>query len=181
MPFGAALTFDSHTESALRALWQAQSQAGLPSSLLSTDAPPHMTLMMAEDAPTDHLRVALEPLAASLNPTRVEFLSLGIFHAKYGVIYLAPVVNTALLNLHSAFWKVAAPLSIHPGEHYRPGIWVPHVTLAYDLPPDQIGPVAAFLANQDWPDSATVTHILYGHFNLQGNSSLESIPLGVQT
>lgn len=178
MPFGAALTLDPLAEAAVRRLWQAQAQAGLPSFMPSTDAPPHMTLMMAEDLPLDRLRQSIVPLAASLNPTPVEFLSLGIFPARYGVVFLAPVVNTALLDLHATFWQAVAPLSTHPGEQYRPGIWVPHVTLAYDLPFDQLGAVSAFLSNQDWPDSATVTHILYGQFNVQGGSHLESIPLG---
>jgi len=180
MPFGAALTFDSQTENALRALWQSHAQAGLPPFMPPSDVPPHMTLMMAEDLPVDRLRDSLAHLAASFNPIPVEFLSLGVFPAVYGVVFLAPVVTTPLLDLHAAFWRAAAPLAVNPGGQYRPGVWVPHVTLAYDLPFNQLGPAAAFLASQEWPSSAAATRILYGQFNVHGSSRLESIALGQQ-
>jgi len=178
MPFGAALTFDPETETALRGLWQAQEDAGLPSYMQSVTTPPHMTLMMAEDLPVADLRAVLIPMAASMTPLPIEFLNLGIFSAEYGVVFLAPVVNDSLLALHSAFWQAASPLADNPGAHYQPGVWVPHVTLAFALTPEQIGPVTTFLSCQKWPRRGTINAIVFGQFSIEGESCLESIPLG---
>jgi 2'-5' RNA ligase len=46
------------------------------------------------------------------------------------VLFLGPVVTEELLALHRHFHDAFASFAGSCGEHYRPGLWVPHVTLA---------------------------------------------------
>lgn len=177
MPFGAAFTFDEETEAAVRGLWQQQEDAGLLSFPPGSGFAPHMTLFLAEDGDMDGLRSGLGRFAQSLPPIQVSFLALGVFPAEFGVVYLAPVTNRELLDAHTAAWDAAAPHLTNPFAYYHPGMWVPHVTLAFRLPPEQLGPAAALLASSSWPKTGWITSILFGDFRVEGKSQLESAEL----
>ena len=178
MPFGAALTFDAETDVAVRGLWQAQADAGLAGLMPGSGYPPHMTLLLAEDGDIDGMRAALALLAREMPPLLVSFLAIGVFPAEYGVVFLAPVANRELLDAHAAIWAAVHPHLANLYDHYRPGVWVPHVTLAYRLPPEQIGPAASFLAHSAWPRAGQVTSILFGDFQVGSESHLETVKLG---
>ncbi len=177
MPFGAAFTFDAETEAAVRGLWQQQEDAGLLSFPPGSGFAPHMTLFLADDGDMDGLRSGLGQLAQNMPPIQVIFLALGVFPAEYGVVFLAPVTNRELVDAHSAAWDAAVPHLTNPYAHYHPGIWVPHVTLAFHLPLEQIGPAAALLASSPWPKTGQITSILFGDFQVGGESKLESAQL----
>ncbi|MBE0699698.1 MAG: 2'-5' RNA ligase family protein [Anaerolineaceae bacterium] len=177
MPIGAALTFDRETEAAVRGLWQAQVDAGLPSVMAENDYPPHMTLLLAEEGDFNGLRDAFTLLSREIKPLPVDFLSLGLFAAEYGVVYLAPVVNHALLDLHSTIWNGAVPHLARLYDYYQPGVWVPHVTLANRLTTEYLGPATSLLSSSSWPRSGTINSILFGDFQPGGVSYLETVYL----
>src|SRR5512133_3213126 len=135
MTFGAAFRFDPQTETSLRAGWQAVAEAGLSSFMLGLDYPPHMTLFLSEAMDRPALREAFEALAAKTQPFPTAFAALGIFLGESGVVFLSPIVNQALLDLHAAFWRAAEPHVQAIPAYYSPGQWVPHITLAFAIPP----------------------------------------------
>jgi 2'-5' RNA ligase len=55
--------------------------------------------------------------------------SAGTFPGPEGAVFLAPVVDDALLGVHRE-WHALAPGGM---EHYRPGAWVPHCTVGFRL------------------------------------------------
>jgi 2'-5' RNA ligase len=176
MKIGAAFIFDSETEATVRGVWQSIADAGLPSFMLGLDYPPHMTIFAAEEVDPAGLRLALHDLAAHTHPLEVSFLSLAHFLDGGAVAYLSPVVNHALLDLHQAAWDAATPYTCDRPEYYAPGVWVPHVTVAFNTPPEQVGPVAAVLARAR-PLKGTICAILLGVFNIDGGSQYERIEL----
>lgn len=178
MPYGAAFTFDPDTETAVRELWRVQEEVGIHGFTPGSGYAPHMTLVLGEDGDFDGMRAALGTLARAMPPLPVTFLSLGMFAAEHGVVFLAPVTNRALIDAHAAAWETAAPHITNPLDQYRPGIWVPHVTLANRLPLEQIGPAAALLAQSALPRSGWITSILFGDFQVGGDSRLETVSLG---
>lgn len=54
------------------------------------------------------------------------------------MLWVAPVVTAALLGHHARLHAALSGLAGHP--HYRPGAWVPHVTLSGD---GSLSPAAA--------------------------------------
>jgi len=176
MNFGAAFVFDSLTEEAMRGLWQSIADAELPSLMLSLDYPPHLTIFLAEEVDESGLHTALLKLAAITPPLPVQFPSVAHFLSGGAVAYLAPIVNHALLDLHAAVWDAASPFTRGRPQYYAPGVWVPHATLAYNTPPDQVGAVATILAGAQ-PLSGTITGILIGTFIIEGGSRYERLEL----
>ncbi len=176
MNFGAAFVFDSQTDAAMRGLWQSIADAGMPSFMLGLDYPPHLTIFLAEEVDEPALRAALVDLAAALSPLEVSFPAVAHFMGGGSVAYLAPIVNRPLLDLHSAVWDAATPFTSGRPDYYAPGVWVPHATLAYNTPPEQVGPVAAVLAGAR-PLSGVIDGILIGRFNIEGGSKYERLEL----
>jgi hypothetical protein len=148
MNIGVALVFDEDTELAIRGVWQSIADAGMPSFMLGLDYPPHMTLFMAEKADLPGLRAALTQQAARTPPLPVSFPALAHFMGGGSVAFLAPIINRPLLDLHETFWQAAELYTTNRPAYYAPGIWVPHVTVAFNTPPEEVGAVAAVLVRQ---------------------------------
>lgn len=178
MTCGAAFVFDPQSEAALRAGWQSVVAAGVSSIMPGLDYPPHMTLFLSETMDRSALRKAFQPLAAKTQPFPMAFAALGIFPGESDVVFLSPIVNQALLDLHAAFWR-AAETHVHAiPAYYSPGQWVPHVTLAFAIPPAQLGTVTSALACAPLPRYGQITGILFGDFELEGGSQLETVWFG---
>ncbi|MCO6418683.1 2'-5' RNA ligase family protein [Siccirubricoccus sp. KC 17139] len=68
----------------------------------------------------------LAGLAARTPKLELRLAGFGVFPG--GVLWVAPVVTQALLACHGALHAALPGLECHA--HYRPGAWVPHVTLS---------------------------------------------------
>ena len=164
MTGGAALYFDKETDAAIRRLWQVIDDAGLPSKMLSLAYPPHMTILVCENSDLEAMREALGEFVAHQPPIELNFHSLGVFNTPDGVIYLAPVTDQHLLAFHSALWTIMEPHSKQVNELYRPGKWVPHITLNVEVPADQIGDVMEALMRVDIPKTGRLTSLFVADF-----------------
>lgn len=178
MTFGAAFLLDPQTEAALRAGWQSVAGAGLSSFMSGLDYPPHMTLFLSERMDRPALREAFQALAGKTQPFPTTFAALGVFPGESGVVFLSPIVNQALLDLHAAFWRAAETHVQEIPAYYSPGQWVPHITLAFAIPPAQLGAVTGVLARAPLPQHGQITGILFGDFKLEGGSQLETVWFG---
>ena len=172
MPCAVTLSFDSPTDSAIRGLWQALSEAGLPSTMLTLGFGPHLTFSVCQNLDLDKLQAPLQALAVATPPLTVQFSSIGVFPGKEGVVFLGVTVNHALLDFHTAFWDTAAAYSEGASPYYRPEIWVPHVTLNYALAPGQIGPVVEFLTASSLPVQGILVMMEITHIREDGNEQM---------
>lgn len=68
-------------------------------------------------------------------PLSCRFDSLGIFATDPAVLFAAPVVTLALLELHLGFHDRFQSVATGQSAYYQPGHWVPHCTLADRVPP----------------------------------------------
>lgn len=133
MTCGAAFKFDVETDAAIRGLWDEIAAAGLPSNMLQLNYPPHLSLLLCEDIDMIGVRRVLPEFLATQPPLPLTFPALGVFPGEEGVIYLAPTVSQAMLDFHTRLWALLEPFAIQASPLYRPGVWVPHVTLDLDI------------------------------------------------
>jgi len=66
-------------------------------------------------------------------------------------IELSLDATAAAVDLHASFHRRFGPFGQAPWDHYRPGVWVPHCTLATDLEPDQFGAALAIAGRAPLP------------------------------
>lgn len=147
------LFFDPPTERAVLGLWQQLADAGLPAKS-ATGYPPHITVTAYATAETAATVAAfasrLAAFATSQQSIPLRLESLGVF-PEAGVVFLAPRVSRALLDLHRAVIDtLAAPNT--PAlldDLLLPDRWTPHVTLAGHLDAEQIPRIVGACV-RDW-------------------------------
>jgi 2'-5' RNA ligase len=106
----------------------------------------HISLAIYDQLQVAQATAALRRLALETRPLRVGLASLGLFPAERSVLFVAPVVTDSLLELHARTHRAFAPFAGAGCAYYRPGAWVPHVTVAMNLPGTAVGNAVAQLA-----------------------------------
>jgi 2'-5' RNA ligase len=171
MALSVCLLPDETGERAVRRLWHRLEDAGVPTLLSHTHGRhvPHLTLASLSSYDPDALRPALAALAVPGDlDTRVD--ALGMFRRSR--VWLAPAVTSALLERQRSVVGAAlrSGAAIHP--HYRPGEWLPHLTLAPRLTLAQL-PLVAAKVNEVLPltvvwTRTAVVHTRTGEVELLG-------------
>lgn len=172
MAHSIELLFDDHTDTALRRVWDALTEAGVPSQnrVLSPTNRPHVTLVVADrlDPAVDAELVSLAdrlPLACLLGAPLVfgpppkpthgpgsasnsgNFVGLGEPDSR-GRFTLAHLIvpSAELLELHRRIHQICAPhLTPGPAPHSAPGNWTAHATLGRRFTGAQLGRAFAAL------------------------------------
>ena len=140
MARGVVLRPDDTGCAALRALWTALEDAGVPSVAAHRKGAhePHLSLTVAA-----HLEVAevLAVLSAAtvLPSDTITFEAVAAF--PQGVLFLSAVPDKRLLDAQRLAYEACAvaPSTRSLWSYYSPGSWLPHVTLGYGLTGAEIG------------------------------------------
>lgn len=145
MAYAVTLRLDVDAAARVRALWDALSAAGFANQAARLGYGPHLTLALLDDA-ADAARVGqiVREVSADWRAMRLPLSAVAAFPADPATLWLAPTVTAPLLDLHASL--CAALPAAHP--NYRPGAWIPHVTLAGDVTSDTVGAGIDLIAEQ---------------------------------
>jgi hypothetical protein len=127
------LYFDTDTSRRITTLWSALEADGVPTmqGLLRGRHRPHLSLIGAESLDGPAIAAALDGLDAA-PPLRLRLDYAGQFVGR--VLWLGPVPTGELLAHHAAVHERLAAAGITGFDVYRPGAWVPHVTMSMRVP-----------------------------------------------
>jgi 2'-5' RNA ligase len=155
MPYAVTLRLDPVAGARVTAMWTSIA-AGGASDLLHLGYAPHLTLavLCEGDAP---LQERVRQATAGWRRLNVRFAGFGVFPGPQAVLWLAPVPTAALLSWQRALCDALPADRLDP--HYRPGNWMPHVTLGEDLTPAALATAYDRTAS-DWePFTATLEQV----------------------
>ena len=134
------LICDDALDGAVRAVWRRLAAAGLP-SLANHPHPtnrPHLTLATADELPAGPVTAAMESL-----PVGVHLGGLIFFEGRAGMVAWRVHAGEALHRLHAEVWRALDGRERNP--LHAPQVWVPHVSLARRVKPDQREAVRALV------------------------------------
>ena len=126
---GAALVFD---------LWTRLAEQAINSEMLDVGVKPHLSLAVYEELDPASIRDDLAHFAEGTQPFSVILASVGTFPTG-GVVFIAPVVTRELLRIHETFHSQVGDKGLDCQSYYLPGRWVPHCTVATNVPSDKMG------------------------------------------
>ena len=139
MGYAIELFFDDASERAVRRTWDGLGAALGKPSLSELGARPHVSLAVYDDSlETNGFPERLLDFARSVAPFEFKLSSVGTFPGSEGVVFLAPVVTLRLLEVHARFHEVFSKHDHAGMGYYLPGNWVPHCTVAIDLPAAEV-------------------------------------------
>lgn len=155
MSLAVCLLLDDAADRAVRQLWQRLERAGVPTLQTHTHGQhvPHLTLASLRDYDLDAVREVLVDLPEQ-PPTDVHLDALGMFRRSR--CWLAPAASAELSGRQQAVVGTLASTGADLHRNYRPGSWVPHLTLAPRLQLDDLAVVARHTF-EVLPLSATLT------------------------
>jgi 2'-5' RNA ligase len=157
MPIAVTLDLDAVAASRIEPLWDAlERDATLPTTR-RLGVRPHLSLAVYEALDPSALLARLDGFAEALRPVAIRFASIGLFaDGPAATIFLGPVADRILLELHGAFHHEFADCVDRCIAHYRPLQWVPHLTLAQDVAATALPQAVARLADPMVPFTGTL-------------------------
>lgn len=156
MDYAAVLYFDQVTQAKIIKIMNQLGQLGADQSLLEAGIKPHLTLA-SWTGNEENYEVQLRKFIKESCSLPITFSSIGIFPDPQKVIYLAPVKDQLLINLHQSFYKCFAGAINDYNNFYLPEHWVPHCTLAGKLTDYQLLQALDLLLKLSLPLKAVVT------------------------
>ncbi len=128
MPLAMTLRLDDAAAASVVAMWRALAESGVDDDCLRLGYPPHVTLAVwPDEASVGALAAAAERFGAEWGALPVALAGFGVFPGAPAAVWAVPVVTETLLARQAALVEAVPGAPCH--EHYRPGRWVPHVTL----------------------------------------------------
>jgi 2'-5' RNA ligase len=136
------LLFDDRTDRALRSLWARLELLGVRTLLSHTHGRhvPHLSLAVLREYDVEAVLTAVSKLPAAA-ATPLYFDALGMFRRSR--CWLVPAVGSDLLTRQERVVNAVVETGADLHRHYRPGLWVPHCTVAPRLRLEQLATVAA--------------------------------------
>jgi len=142
MPFAVTLRLDATSAAGVEAVIAALAERGVSNSARRLGYEPHLTLAVCDDKAEQAAVVqAAQKMAASWLAVRPVCAALSIFADPPIALFLVVTPSVALLRQHAELCDALPQDHLH--EYYRPGLWLPHVTLADDLPPARVAAAMA--------------------------------------
>lgn len=152
--FAVVLYFDDVTELRVRRMWAALDRHGVASAATAHGSGfrPHVTLAIVETTRPVQVAGKLRTPLADIAGLPLTLGALGFFLTDLAPAYLAVAPTGRLLAVHE---EVHTALEGTRGwNHYRPGTWMPHCTLAMGVSsPSAVGEA---LAGSPLPIQASV-------------------------
>jgi 2'-5' RNA ligase len=155
MALAICLLLDPPADDAIRRLWARMEDAGVPSLQSHTHGRhvPHLTYAALRSWDLGAVSASLDALPEQ-PPMRILLDGLGMFRRSR--CWLAPALTPDLGPRQQAVARAVTATGADLHKHYRPGEWVPHVTLAPRLHLRDLQ-VVARLVNDVLPVTATAS------------------------
>jgi len=147
MPYAVVLYLDSQRYQPIYGVIRELAEKGIAPYMYKEGIVPHITLVIYDDLRCERCKERLKIIAKRMQSLELNFSHIGVFITKEPAVFLAPTVTSQLLNLHLEVYETLEKNGIHPWELYLPGKWVPHCTLALEIPSVKI-PKAAEIAQK---------------------------------
>lgn len=142
MALAVCLLLDAHSEHTVRRLWQRLEDAGVPTLLSHTHGGhvPHVSYAVLRSYDLDKVTDAVS-LLPDEGPMALHFDAIGMFRRSR--TWLVPSVTSDIARRQERVVEAVESTGADLHQHYRPGVWVPHCTLAPRTRLDRLPSVAS--------------------------------------
>lgn len=138
MAYGVILLLTPNGDRPVRTLWTQLAQAGLSSPMIDKHIDPHLTLGLCTDINPKSFEAALTTFTRLHSSFALELSHIGLFTDPAHVLFLGITMTDQLLRAHNTFDLLFSKYAIGISPLYRPNRWVPHLTLAERIKPEEI-------------------------------------------
>ena len=156
MLFALVMFFDKETEKIIYGYLEDLKRNNISTYLMDMESRPHITIGIYNDIDPDDCVRKLEIFCANIREFDLTISSLGIFVRPKPCVFLAPVVNRMILDLHEELQNLYKSLDNEGYEFYMCNHWVPHCAIDISIDMDKIRRSADCLMKSFMPVSCKV-------------------------
>jgi len=129
MPLAVTLRLDDGTAGSVTRICHALAEQTGDDNALRLGYAPHITLaVLPDNVAIATIETMVFELLDTWDALPLTLAGFGVFPMPPPVMWMIPVATQPLLARHGALHSALAPHAVDP--HYRPGAWVPHLTLS---------------------------------------------------
>lgn len=99
---------------------------------------PHVSLAVLPTTDATEVIHLTREFAKSIPRFAFRLGAVGTFPTRDNVLFIYPVPSVTLLNVHAGFVAQVVAAGIKCSPYYLPGVWVPHLTLEFDISSDEL-------------------------------------------
>ncbi|MBS4537252.1 2'-5' RNA ligase family protein [Clostridium sp. D2Q-11] len=158
MEYGVLLYFDEESNKYIENLRNKVTENDVNNHTIKGGIRPHITIASFETKDEEFLEKLKFFLQDEIT-FDVVFGSIGIFPFENNVVYLAPVLNSNLYNIHNRFYQYFNNCGYEYNSHYKPQSWVPHCTIASHLSTKEILNTIVTLREDFKPIKSKISYI----------------------
>lgn len=160
-PEGLAVEFyfDPETEAKVFAFRDTLYRQGITRIQGLLNDKPHISLGVFPKNASEKLIDLTGEFSKSVKSFQFELSALGIFPTPENVFFLIPVPSRTMLSIHGRFHRLVKKEGLPVSEYYLPGKWVPHCTLEFNLPEEDLCRALLLSKAQFKPITGTIIQI----------------------
>lgn len=160
-PEGLAVEFyfDQETENKVFAFRDTLYSQGISRIQGLMNDKPHISLGVFPKTNSAKLIHLTEEFSRSLNRFPFQLSALGVFPTPENVFFLLPVPSRKFLSIQSSFYRLIKKEGFSVSDYYLPGNWVPHCTLEFNLPDEDLSRAILLSKAQFKPITGTIIQI----------------------
>ena len=176
MAYAIELFLDQETCKHIRRVWERLHDLGVGGPLYDSGAFPHITLSIFDELDLEASKRGIDLLAGRFTSFDLTFTEIATFTEARNVVFMKAEESPALRDMKEFLSSTLAATSAEEWFYSREDRWVPHVTLAIDVPSDRMG-TAVEIAS-DIPLPLTSRALKVGVVQLEPLKHLASRDLG---
>ncbi|MHB1485252.1 MAG: 2'-5' RNA ligase family protein [Saccharofermentanales bacterium] len=144
MIYALEMFFDPETEIIINGYLDELKDAGISKYLLDVVSRPHITIGVFNDIDVADCGKRLAGFCKDKEILNLTLSSIGIFTNPKPCVFLAPVVDRKMLDMHDGLQELFSDLDASGYEFYNKDTWVPHC--AIDISQD----ISKISSSADW-------------------------------
>jgi 2'-5' RNA ligase len=130
--------FDKETETLINNIWEELREESISYYIDEVqDGRPHLTLASYNELDKKNYIRQMEIFYDNKRSFDITFNHIGSF-LNYNTLFLSPTLTMQLLDFHTEHHKHFDTYHREANKLYEPGQWIPHISLANKLEPDQL-------------------------------------------
>ena len=130
------------TRQGVVSLWHQAGKFEDEPSMPKLGYPPHITFAIYDEIDQQKLHQVMRSVFSAVQPVRILFDRIAFFDASPLILWAAPSDRSKLDDVHDAIHRHLTQDECRA--HYVPGNWIPHCTLATDIPDHNRAAAIAF-------------------------------------
>ncbi|KAG6578632.1 uncharacterized protein LOC111445566 [Cucurbita moschata] len=132
--FAIELYFDPALENQVLKAWNVLARRQISTQLIEIESRPHITLFSSPFLEPTKVESIVKNFASKQEPLPLSLSSIGSLPSDNNVLFLGPAPSISLLQFQSQLCEAMRKEGIEIGEEYRPGSWIPHCSVAQEVP-----------------------------------------------